>query len=224
MTDDSSTPEPTPSSGGRWRAARLGAALAFLVGTVVACGTDSGDDDPTATDSGASTASTSSASSASASTSESSSASASPSDNGDPVPSPIIDKAAKDAIADDFPAMVPAGVPAGWTVQKATYSEKRGGIWRIDLADPNGALVQVVQSKKTIEGIVHEYLGKQAQESGQVDLSGTGKWAVWTSGTGTGLAKQISDTAALVWGPDQDTAVTLAEELLTAEDAVATED
>ena len=33
------------------------------------------------------------------------------------------------------------------------------------------------------------------------------------------LAKELADTAAVVIGPDQDTVVTLAEELLTAEDA-----
>jgi hypothetical protein len=33
------------------------------------------------------------------------------------------------------------------------------------------------------------------------------------------VAKELSDTAAVVIGPDQDTVVTLAQELLTAEDA-----
>ena len=33
------------------------------------------------------------------------------------------------------------------------------------------------------------------------------------------MAKELSDTAAVVVGPDQDTVVILAQELLTAEDA-----
>ena len=115
------------------------AGLALVAVTVVACGSDDGDDttadDPTAS----STPSTSTSPSDTASTSDSPSASDSPTDSGDPVPSPIINKAVKPAIADGFPALVPAGVPAGWTVTKATYSPKRGGMWSIYLTDPNGA-------------------------------------------------------------------------------------
>jgi hypothetical protein len=228
MTDETAAPDPTPSSpGGRWRVPVLVAALVLVIVVVVAVAARGGDDDTDpAADPTSSSGSPSSPTSSSPTSTGSPSASDSPTTSDDPVPSPIIDEAVQEAIDDDFPAMVPAGVPAGWTVEKATYSQKRGGIWRIDLTDPNGDLVQVVQSKKTIEGIVHEYLGKDAQQSGQTDLSdyGTGKWAVWTSGTGTGLTKQISDTAALAWGLDQDTALTIAQELLTAEDAVSTED
>ncbi len=57
------------------------------------------------------------------------------------MPSPIINKAVKAAIADGFPALVPAGVPAGWTVLSAAYAPKGGGTWTIELTDPNGAPV-----------------------------------------------------------------------------------
>jgi len=193
------------------------AGLALVAVTVVACGDDDGDD-ATAADPTASATPTSSSPSATASASPS--ASDSPTDNGDPVPSPIINKAVKAAIADGFPALVPAGVPAGWTVTKATYSPKRGGMWSIHLTDPNGADVTLAQSTQSTQGLVNQYL-PDAEPTGPVDLSayGTGMWDTYAGTSATAVAKELSDTAAVVIGPDQDTVVTLAQELLTAEDA-----
>ncbi len=196
------------------------AGLALVASTVVACGSDDGDDntadDPTAS----ATSDTSTSASATASASDSPSASSSPTDSGDPVPSPIINKAVKAAIADGFPALVPAGVPEGWTVVKATYSPKRGGLWRIELTDPNGANVTLVHSTSSAVEIVEQNL-PDAQPAGTVDLSnyGTGKWDAYSGTSTAALAKELSDTAAVVVGPDQDTVVILAQELLTAEDA-----
>jgi hypothetical protein len=194
------------------------AGLALIAVTVVACGDDEGTD--TASDPG-----TSSTTSPSAAMSESSPASdsSSPSpttDNGDPVPSPVINRAVKDAIQDDFPAMVPAGVPAGWTVTKATYSPKRGGQWWIYLTDPNGEDVTLAQSNKSLEGIVHQYL-PGAQPDGEVDLSdyGTGTWSAYTGTIADAVAKALSGSSVVVVGPDQDTLLVLAQQLLTAEDA-----
>ena len=196
------------------------AGLALVAVTVVACGSDEGDDSTAADPTASSTDSTATPPSDSASASDSSSAGDSPTDAGDPVPSPIINKAAKAAIADGFPALVPAGVPAGWTVTKATYSPKRGGLWWIYLTDPNGAEVMLAQSTKSTQGIVNQYL-PDAEPAGTVDLSdyGTGRWDAYTGTSATAVAKKLSDTAAVVIGPDQDTVVTLAQELLTAEDA-----
>ena len=195
------------------------AGLALVAATVVACGSDDGDD-ATASDPGTSSAPTSPSASDSTTASESPSASESPTDSGDPVPSPIINKAVQEAIADGYPAMVPAGVPAGWTVLKAHYSPKRGGMWWIYLTDPNGAEVMVAQSKKSAQGIVNQYL-PGAEPAGSVDLSdfGTGNWEAYTGTDAVAVAKALSDTAAVVVGPDQDTVVILAQELLTAEDA-----
>jgi hypothetical protein len=195
------------------------AGLALVAVTVVACG----DDDGTSTGSDPATSTATSGSpSASATPSPSESASPSATDSGDPVPSPIINKAVKDAMKDDFPALVPAGVPDGWTVTKATYSPKRGGQWWIRLTDPNGADVTLAQSKKTVDGLVHQYL-PGAQQAGQVDLSdyGTGKWSAYTGTIGDAVAKALSGTSAVVVGPDQDTVVELAQQLLTAEDAAS---
>ena len=195
---------------------------ALLMATAVACGTDSGDDDPTASDPTASSTTGAAASPSEASTaSESPSGSASPSESGDPVPSPVIDKAVKGALKDDFPALVPTGVPGGWTVVSATYSPKDGGLWRIDLKDPDGAPVQLVQARTGVKALVLQWLGGAAEASGEVDLGeyGTGVWTVYSAGPHTAIAKKLSGTAALVTGPDQDTVVELADQLLTAEDS-----
>jgi hypothetical protein len=192
------------------------AGLAIVAATAVACGDDEGDD-PVASD-----PTSSSTSSPSPSTSETATESASPTaseaPSGDPVPSPIINKAVKAAIRDQFPALIPAGVPAGWTVLRAAYGPKDGGGWTIALTDPNGAPVTLVQSTADVDAMVAQLVGG-AQEAGKVNLSGTGRWDAYT-GTGTAaLAKALSGTAVVITGPDQDTLVTLAEELLTAEDA-----
>lgn len=196
------------------------AGLALVAVTAVACGDEGG------TDAGSDPATTSPASPApSMSDSPPTSASTPPGptttgDPSDPVPSPVINKAVKDAIKDDFPALVPAGVPAGWTVTKATYSPKRGGQWWIRFTDPNGADVTLAQSGKPVEGIVHQYL-PSAHVAGEVDMSnyGTGTWSAYTDTNAAGLAKALSGTSVVIVGPDQDTVVVLAQELLTAEDA-----
>ena len=67
-------------------------------------------------------------------------------------------------------------------------------------------------------------LGTEMTESGTVDLGeyGTGTWTVYTGGEAAGvdtaLVTSIAKTSVAVSGPDQDTAVALAELLLTAED------
>jgi len=224
MTSDAADLHPTPPSGVRRRGPALLAVSALLVTTAAACGTDSGGDDPTASDPTASTPSTSSSAPASpsATTSDSASASTSPTDIGDPVPSPVINKAVRAAIADDFPALVPAGVPAGWTVESAKYSPRKGGTWRIELTEPGGAEVSLLQAAQDLEPFLVANLAADMVEDGTVDLGeyGTGTWTVYT-GTGsvsTAIATHLAKTSALITGPDQDTVVELADQLLTAED------
>jgi len=192
------------------------AGLAIVAATVVGCGTDDGDD-PVASDPTSSTTSSPSPS-VSISPSASVSPSASETVSADPVPSPIINKAVKAAIADGFPALIPAGVPDGWTVLRAAYGAKGGGGWTIALADPNGAPVTLVQSTADVDAMVAQLVAG-AQETGKVNLSGTGKWVTYSGAGGAALAKALSGTAVVITGPDQDTLVTLAEQLLTAEDA-----
>jgi Protein of unknown function (DUF4245) len=193
------------------------AGLALVAATAVACGTDSGADDPTATDSSTATDSPSPSPSPSASGSTTPSATATTSD--DPVQSPIINKAVRSAIRDGYPALVPAGVPVGWTVVSATYDAK-AGTWQIQLTDPAGAPVQLAQSEGSVEQLVKQYL-PDGQPTGAVDLSayGTGKWDSYTGMNAAALAKKLSGTSALVFGPNQDTVVDFTEGLLTAEDA-----
>ena len=194
------------------------AGLALVAVTAVACGDDNGTD--AGSDPGTTTATSSSPTTGDTS-SPSETATPSPTDDtGDPVPSPVINRAVKDAIKDDFPALVPAGVPAGWTVTKATYTPKRGGQWWIRLTDANGNDITLAQSKKSVAGIVHQYL-PGAQQAADVDLSdyGTGTWQAYTGTIGDAVAKALSGTSAVVVGPEQDTVLELAQQLLTAEDA-----
>ncbi|HET6939158.1 MAG TPA: hypothetical protein VFI19_11155, partial [Nocardioides sp.] len=60
-----------------------------------------------------------------------------------------------------------------------------------------------------------------AQPAGDVDLSdyGTGTWSAYTGTISDAVAKALSGSSAVVVGPDQDTVLVLAQELLTAEDA-----
>ena len=142
-------------------------------------------------------------------------------DAGDPVASPIIDEAVAGALKDQFPALVPAGVPEGWTVISASYSPGRGGVWRVQFTDPNGATVQLLQVKAGVAALVRQALGGKAKPAGEVDLGeyGTGTWTVYSGDSGTAIAKRLSGTSAVVVGMDQDTLVDLAGQLLTAEDS-----
>jgi hypothetical protein len=119
---------------------------------------------------------------------------------------------------------VPAGVPAGWTVDSATYKERLGGLWSIELRDGSGQPVHLLQAKATVKELVQQWLAS-AQATGEVDLgeNGTGRWSVYSGDAGTAIAKKLPSTAAIVTGVDQDTVVELAEQLLTAEDATMSE-
>jgi len=227
MTDDATRSDPTSPPGRSWRIPLLVGALVVVIVVAVAVAVGRGDDDSDAssdpTSTSTSTSSTPTAS-GSPSASDSASVSASPS-AGDPTPSPIIDKAAKAAIQDDFPALVPAGVPAGWAVVSAAYNRK-SETWWIELTDANGAAVRLAQSTASVDDLVALWLGSDAQPGGKVDLSdyGTGKWQAYTSMAGPGIAKKLPGTSALVFGADQDSLVELAQELLTAEDAGDSDD
>ena len=192
------------------------AGLALVAATAVACGDDDGDD-TTASDP---TTSTTAPASPSASDSPTSRRRRAPRRRRarDPVPSPIVNKAVKAAIKDHFPALIPAGVPAGWTVLSAAYDPQGGGVWTIDLTDPNGAPVSLMQSTASAADLVARLL-PDGQPGGTVKISGTGKWTAYTGTAAAALAKDIADTGAVVVAPDVNVASDFASELLTAEDA-----
>ncbi len=227
MTDDASGTDPTRSPGGRsWRIPVLVGALVIAIVVAVAIAVGQGNDDDgtdlTADPTTSSTTSTSTSPSASDSptASDPASESASPS-NGDPTPSPIINKAVKAAMQAGFPALIPSGVPAGWTVVSAKYNPAAGGSWGFEMTTPDGVSVFLVQSMASIDNLLLRHLGADAHATGKVDLRdfGTGIWTAYSSRTKEGIAKKISETSALVYGADQGNVVTLAQELLTAEDA-----
>jgi Protein of unknown function (DUF4245) len=191
------------------------AGLSLVAAAVAACGSDDGDE-PTASDTGSSTSAATTPSA-----SDSASTAPSPSEietSGDPVPSPVVDKAVKAALADDFPALVPSGVPTGWTVVAAAYRPKGGGVWTIHLTDPNGAPVTLMQSTAPAADLMAQLL-PDGQAGGTVKISGTGKWTAYTGSAGAGLAKDLSGTGAVVVGSDVNVVSDLASQLLTAEDA-----
>jgi hypothetical protein len=193
------------------------AGLALVAVTAVGCGSDDGGDD-TATDPGTSGATTSPSTSSSESATESPTESATETGSGDPVPSPVINQAVRDAIKDDFPALVPAGVPAGWTVVSATYEPKGGGVWTVSLTDPDGLPVTLMQSTASSADLVARLL-PGGEADGKVKVSGTGRWTSYAAASGAALAKDLSGTGAVVVGPTAEAVKTLAEQLLTAEDA-----
>ena len=194
------------------------AGLALVAVTAVACGNDDGSDtvadDPTSSSSTSDQPSASASSSASPSES-SSSGQATP--EPDPVPSPLINKAVRAAVKDDFPALVPAGVPAGWTVVSAAYAPGGGGTWTISLTDAGGAPVTLLQTTGASADLAAR-LVPDAQASGNVRISGTGKWTVYEGTAGAALAKDLSGTGVAVAGPDVESVTTLVQQLLTAED------
>jgi hypothetical protein len=227
MTNDTATPSLPPSSPGRWRIPLLVAAvvLAVIVVTVVVV---SGDDDEPSAGPGSdptSSSPTSEAPSASEPSTEAPSDTAVPSaepSEAEPTSSPIINAAVRDAIDDGFPALVPSGVPVGWTVVTAAYVAKGGGQWNVVLTDADGNPVTLTQTTAPLQEHVRDQLGNGAQQSGTVDLGayGTGTWKVFTAGDQVGIATTIAKrTSALVAGLGQDSPVELAEQLLTAEDA-----
>lgn len=219
-----------PGSGPLRRGLAAAAVATLLVAGAAACGEETGDAEPTASDPTGSAASASSptgSSDPSASATPSTTASSTPSETAtaDPVPSPVVNKAVKAAIKAGFPALVPAGVPAGWTVVDAAYQGKGGGRWHIELTTPAGATVTLVQAAQELDAFVAATLGAEMQKTGKVDLGdyGTGTWAVYTggevAGESTALVASIARTSVAVIGPDQDSVVELAELLLTAEDS-----
>jgi Protein of unknown function (DUF4245) len=193
------------------------AGLALAAVTLVACGDDSSDD-TTASDHTTPTSTSSSPTTAVSPTASDSPSASESSATGDPVASPIINKAVKDAIRADFPALVPSGVPAGWTVVSAAYAGHGGGVWQVALTDPDGAPVTLMQSTAASADLAARLL-PGAKASGAVKLSGTGKWTTYAGTSGAALGKDLSGTGAVVVGPDAATVKALADQLLTAEDS-----
>jgi hypothetical protein len=193
------------------------AGLALVAVTAVGCG-----EDKSGTASDPVTSGTTTAPSASETpTSMGSSPTGSPTDNGDPVPSPVINRAVKDAIHDDFPALVPAGVPDGWTVATASYKRAGGGIWQFMVTDPDGNDINLRQSTDSLAVQLADL--PDVKPAGTVDLSdyGTGTWKSFTNPGIAVLAKKLANTTVVVVGPVPDSVKELAQQLLTAEDAAS---
>ena len=129
----------------------------------------------------------------------------------------------KTAVKDGFPAFVPAEVPAGWTTTAASYAPGQGAkspVWSLAFQLPDGTTVELTQSELSLRQAVTRYLGTNAAPSGRVDLRrwGTGYWFVYSLADGVGMGKQLPSTSVVISAPSEDAAVTLAKQLLAAED------
>jgi len=154
-------------------------------------------------------------------TSGSSSGSSEPAPSSSTPPGVDLSKPVQQAIKDDFPAMVPAEIPPGWTATDAAYTRGQGGpVWALSFQTPEGATVALTQSELPLRQAVSRYLGRKAEQADRVDLRrfGTGYWFVYADGDPLGIAKQLPSTSVVVAAPSTDDAVTLAKMLLTAED------
>lgn len=201
---------------GAW-VAPLGAGIVVLVILVVIAVVAGRDDDPLPASDGASPSPTSSSPAVTATPSSSATPSASV-DPGVDISGP-----GKDAVRDGFPAFAPAQLPDGWTTTAATYTPGKGGkgpVWTLTFLVPDGGEVVLTQTELTLARAVERYL-PGAVGAGRVDLRdyGTGFWRAFDLDAGAGIAKQLPTTSVVVSAPDQETAVTLAQQLLTMEDA-----
>ena len=127
------------------------------------------------------------------------------------------------AVEDGFPAFVPAEVPAGWTTTAASYAPGQGPkspVWSLAFVLPDGTTVELTQSELSLRQAVTRYLGTNSAPSGRVDLRrwGTGYWFVYSLADGVGMGKQLPSTSVVISAPSEDAAVTLAKQLLAAED------
>lgn len=219
----SADPASARDSGARRRWYAGLAVLALVGATALGCGTEDGGATASDTSSSAAPALTESngASDSSAPSGETEPSGDQDADGDAPASSPVIDEAVEGAIDDDFPALVPASLPDGWSAVDASYTKGDGGLWRVEFT-AGGASVFLVQAGRDLEGLVAEQM-PGAQRSGSVNLgaNGTGKWGVFTAGNSTAIAKSLAGTSAVIVAPDQDTAVALADQLLTAEDSGA---
>ncbi|MXG89628.1 DUF4245 family protein [Nocardioides flavescens] len=200
------------------RSATLAVASLALV-ALAGCGGDGGE----ATDGGASpTASSTASASASASPTMSASAStsATPSESATsdvPTMDPVVVAGVQDALAEQFPALIPTSLPAGWSITSATYDAQG---WVVQATDDTGAPVVLTQRTGKLAPLVAEVLGDGATESGSVDLesSGLGTWSSYDGST-TGIGRALPSTAVVVTAADTDTAAEFAGTLITAEDS-----
>jgi hypothetical protein len=126
--------------------------------------------------------------------------------------------AVQDALAEQFPALIPTTVPAGWTITSATYDAQG---WVVQGTDETGAPVVLTQRTGKLAPLVSEVVGDGATKGDAVDLesSGLGSWTVYTAGSTTGLGRALPSTAVVVTAPDAETATELASTLITAEDS-----
>jgi hypothetical protein len=216
MTELNSTRTSPRRSARRGRLVGL-AALAVPAALVLGgCGDDA---DDTATDPGSSSSTSSSPSATPTETGP-----ASPSTTGstdataDPVPElpQVVVDAVKPALQSGFPALIPSGLPDGWTVEDAQFQADHE-LWTMTLTDDTGATVTLVQVDRPLSELAKQYAGT-AKAGEKVDLGPLGSWDTF-SGSDEAIGTTLPTTSVVVYGSDQAHLEALGQTLAAAEDS-----
>ena len=95
-----------------------------------------------------------------------------------------------------LPAMVPAQLPEGWTVDSAAFDDT-AMTWSLTLDSPSGP-VTLEQGEESAAAAVKTHVGSDATRSGSLDLSkfGTGEWQVWRGSASISARRRWCSSAA----------------------------
>jgi hypothetical protein len=207
------------------RRRRLAGLAAFALPAALVLGGCGDDGDDTATDPGAS-GSLSSGTSSSATPTETGpasptvtdSATDSATESADPVPElpQVVVDGVKPALETGFPALIPSGLPDGWTVEDAQFQADHE-LWTMTLTDDTGATVTLVQVDRPLSELATQYAGT-AKAGGKVDLGPLGSWDTY-SGSDEAIGTTLPTTSVVVYGSDQAHLEALGQTLAAAEDS-----
>lgn len=126
------------------------------------------------------------------------------------------DETAQQAANGGFPVMIPAEVPAGWSIGSWAYAADQS--WHFAATAPSGGTVSVDQQDLTPAELVDAVIGS-VTPAGQVDMTkwGTGTWDAFEYDGGFAVATQLPSTSVMVSGANRDDVIELTKQLLTAE-------
>jgi Protein of unknown function (DUF4245) len=80
--------------------------------------------------------------------------------------------------ADQFAPLKPEGLPSGWHITSATFTD---GVLRLGVTAPDDGAMQLVESAKPTSVLVADIVGKSARPGGTVTVNGT-SWQRYAEG------------------------------------------
>jgi len=118
-----------------------------------------------------------------------------------------------------LPAMVPAQLYEGWTVDSGAF-DATAMTWSMTLDSPTGP-VTLEQGQKSAAETVKTHVGSDARRGGTLDMSkfGTGEWQIWLAPDTVAASLELGASSVVLVGVDRATLEELAQTLITAEDA-----